>query len=109
MNKKDAVLPALGLAFSLGLAGAASAQPEFNANLTIENPLGGRDTQITVPVDCDLLGPNGERTLEFVKQFGIWGHIENETSIDRALRHLSLHGLDEERINNVQRYCIENF
>lgn len=104
---------ALSLCFAqAGTAGAEQPRndgPEFNATFTIPGMLGSPETTIHIPIDCDLLGPNGQKTLEFVKQFGIWGHITEETDINRAEQHLRLHGITPERIENVRRYCVENY
>lgn len=105
---------ALALALCFMQASAANAQepqangPEFNATIKLKGALGGGETQINVPIDCDLLGPNGQKTLEFVKQFGVWGHITHETDIDRAERHLRIHGITPERIESVRKHCIEH-
>ena len=81
---------------------------EFLATINLHNFF-GRDNFIEVGVDCDLLGPEGQKTLEFVKQFGIWGHITHETDIGRAERHLRNHGITPDKIENVRQYCIDNY
>ena len=106
---------ALALALVFAQVGSAQAQeprnngPEFNATFTLQGALGGGETQVNIPIDCDLLGPNGQKTLEFVKQFGIWGHIEHENDIGHAERHLRIHGITPERIEVVRAHCIENY
>lgn len=96
-------------ALSLAFASSAQAQAEFNADFMINNPAGGADTRITVPIDCDLLGPYGQKTIEFVRQFDVFGHLDHETSIPRAEQHLSLHGIYPDKVDAVREYCIDNF
>lgn len=106
---------ALALALCFAQVNAGNAQepqsnsPEFNANFTLQGAIGGQTTNIAIPIDCDLLGPQGQKTLEFVKQFGVWGHIAHENDIDRAERHLRIHGITPERIESVRQHCIENY
>jgi hypothetical protein len=106
---------ALALALCFAQVNAGSAQepqgngPEFNANFALQGAIGGQTTNVNIPIDCDLLGSQGQKTLEFVKQFGIWGHIANETDIDHAERHLRIHGITPERIEGVRQHCIENY
>ncbi len=100
---------ALALGLSFANAAVAESGPEFNAQFTFPNPLGGADTIITVPIDCDLLGANGEKTLDFIKQFDIWGHLEHEDNAEHGEAHLRAHGITPERLESVRQHCIENF
>lgn len=105
----------LALALSFAQASAGNAQsapvsaPKFNATFTLQGAFGGQATKVNIPVDCDLLGPAGQKTLDFVKQFGVWGHIEREADIESAERHLRIHGITPERIETVRQYCIEHY
>ena len=104
---------ALALCFTQASAGNAQERgndgPDFNATFTLQGAVGGQATNVNIPIDCDLLGPNGQKTLEFVKQFGIWGHIARETDINHAERHLRIHGITPERIESVRQHCIEHY
>lgn len=116
-KESKAVLQGSVLALALSFAqvsGGNAAEPrndgpEFNATFTLQNGFSGKETTINIPIDCDLLGPNGQKTLDFVKQFGVWGHITHENDIDRAERHLRIHGIAPERIEAVRQYCVEHY
>ena len=104
----------LALALSFAQVGAGPAAdtrdgPEFNATLTLKGAFNQAQNKVNIPIDCDLLGPNGQKTLDFVKQFGIWGHVQHETDIDRAERHLRIHGITPTHIENVRQYCIAHY
>ena len=108
-NRSRVLASGLALALTFGGASHAQADTEFNANFKIPGFLSGKPLEIVVPVDCDLLGPNGEKTIEFVKQFGIWGHIKNETNVTAAENHLRSHGITSDKIENVRKYCLEHY
>lgn len=104
---------ALALVFAqVGVSGAQESRSdgaEFNATFTLQGGFGGKKTKVNIPIDCDLLGPKGQKTLDFVKQFGIWGHIARESDIDSAERHLRIHGITPERIESVRQHCIAHY
>lgn len=76
---------------------------------------GGRKRYI--PVDCSLLD-NGALTPEFIKQMGVWGHLdalddrmENANDAQKIFafkQHLKPHGISEDKINKVAAHCIEH-
>jgi hypothetical protein len=113
--KKTAQSVALALSLCFAQAAVSGAQEprtkgtEFNATFTLQGGFGGQETKVIIPIDCDLLGPEGQKTLDFVKQFGIWGHIARENDIGSAERHLRIHGITPERIESVRQHCIENY
>ena len=71
-NKVWAAPLALSLVFA-GAGGAASAEAEFNARINID----GRGNTLTVPVDCDALDRNGNLTMEFLRPFDVFGHLDH--------------------------------
>lgn len=99
-NAVGAITLALGLAF----AGAVQAEPEFNAQIDI-----GNGSKMNVQVDCDLLDKNGDQTIEFLRQFDVFGHLEHENNISDALWHLRLHGVEHDDVNKAQQICLEHF
>lgn len=80
-------------------------------------------SHVSIPVDCDLLGANGEKTSDFVKSLGIWEHMDNverdlnrrvsnpteQQKIDAFQKDLNLHGIAEEKVDNIARYCAEHY
>lgn len=111
---------ALGLGFAAAVSTAASpaladqhhaeaGQAEFNARFSLPNPTGGAPTDIVVPIDCDLLGQDGAKTLDFIRQFDIWGHLAHERDIARAELHLRSHGITPERVERVRQHCVNEF
>ncbi len=107
--KKNSLAVFLTAGLAASFSSTANADIDFNANLIIKNPISARPTHLKIPIDCSLLEENGSKTIEFIKQFGVWGHIENEHSIDAAQQHLRLHGIQQQDIEKIQKYCIENF
>lgn len=71
-----------------------------------------------IPVDCGLLGNQGALTPEFIKQMGVWGHLEaidkrmgnaNDASKIFAFKqHLKPHGITEDKIDKAAAYCIDH-
>ena len=61
-----------------------------------------------VSIDCDTLGRERTLTVEFIRQFGLWGHIKNERDPATALRHVGLHGITPEHVKEAAVDCFEN-
>lgn len=108
-EKRNLASLAGAAALSMAFATSAQADADFNADFSLKNPAGGSDIRITVPIDCDLLGPQGQKTIEFVRQFDVFGHLDHETSISNGERHLNLHGISPDKVEAVRNYCIDNF
>ena len=102
-NKVWAAPLALSLVFAG--AGAASAEAEFNARINIDE----RGNTLTVPVDCDALDRNGNLTMEFLRPFDVFGHLDHEDDINHALRHLNLHGVKPDDVQKSRQICLDNF
>lgn len=129
MNKKMAaiLLPAFLTAqnFPAQAQAQTDTQYEFNARL------GGSGT---VPVDCDLLGPGGALTSQFVLQLDPGRHfaspaqraqidvqvrikngfsssaaIPENLRLNETLAHMHLHGIGEEKIQSVAAYCAQHY
>ena len=104
-DKKTGIVAGLALALGLSFSTAAQAgEPEFNAR--IDN---GSSRPLTIAVDCDLLDRNDNITMEFMRQFDVFGHLDNETSMDKAQDHLRLHGVDEDDVNKARQICLDHF
>ncbi len=70
--------------------------PEFNARIK----------HMTIPVDCDLLGPKGTLTSSFLKQLDIFGHLNGNESKQDMHQHLSLHGISPKTIEAIRQNCM---
>ena len=77
-------------------------------------------TKRYIPVDCHLLGKNGKLTSSFVKQMGVWGHldgVERRMRVDASeaqkifafTQHLRPHGVSKEKIEKAVEHCKENY
>ncbi len=77
-------------------------------------------TKRYIPVDCDLLDENGDLTSAFVKQMGVWGHLDRieeymkpnaseAAKIFAFQQHLKPHGIPKEKIEKAAEYCRTNF
>jgi hypothetical protein len=99
---------ASGLALATLLNSAALAQglndAEFQTTITTL-----QNQTFSVDVDCDTLGNERILTAAFIKQFGVWGHIKNETNPQRAIMHLRLHGITPEPIREAAVECFDNY
>ncbi|MGH1375286.1 MAG: hypothetical protein ACRBCK_02965 [Alphaproteobacteria bacterium] len=73
-----------------------------------------------IPIDCDLLGEDGRLTSSFVKQMGVWGHLDrieermspnasDAAKIFAFQQHLKPHGIPKEKIEKAAEYCRTNF
>lgn len=76
--------------------------------------------EVYIPIDCDKLGEADEITPEFVKQMGIWGHLENierrlgpdatdDEKISAFKEDLRRHGVDDAIIEETAEICRVNF
>lgn len=102
--KNSALAAPLAVSFAFASVATANAQPEFNAQIDI-----GNGSKMNVQVDCDLLDKNGDQTIEFLRQFDVFGHLDNENNMSDALWHLRLHGVEHEDIQKAQKICLEHF
>ncbi len=114
---KAGILSAFMAVSPMSSAAEKSNDIEFNAKIK------RGFSNVTIPIDCDLLGLNGEKTSEFVKSMGIWGHMDNvERDLHRRIsspteqqkiaafqKDLNLHGVTEEKVDNIARHCAENY
>lgn len=103
---KNKILAApLAVSLVFASAATANAQAEFNARINID----ARGNTLTVPVDCDALDSNGNLTIEFLRPFDVFGHLEHENDINDVVRHLNLHGVKPEDVQKSQAICHQHF
>jgi hypothetical protein len=89
-------------ALFIGAGGVAAAQQsgyEFNATISGH----------TIPVDCDLLQAERSTGADFARQFDIWGHVQNETDLEKIYKHIALHNIRRDQIEAAAQLCRDNF
>ncbi len=82
--------------------------------------IGSGSMERFIPVDCDLLGKNGKLTSDFIKNMGVWGHLDGiekrmgpdaseAAKIFAFKQHLKPHGISEEKIDKAANHCREHY
>ncbi len=91
-----------------------------NHNAEFQFKIGSGSMKRFIPVDCDLLGKDGKLTSDFIKNMGVWGHLEGiekrmGSNVSEAAKiftfkqHLKPHGISGETIDKAADHCREHY